>query len=72
MEPGSAFELRTSTCGGFQAHAALSVQRFLAAKNMAVIPHFPYSPDLAPCDLFLFPRMESKLKGRRFQDVTEI
>jgi hypothetical protein len=55
-----------------QAHTALSVQRVLAAKNMAVVPHSPYSPDLAPCDFFFFPRMKSKLKGRRFQDVTEI
>jgi hypothetical protein len=29
---------------------------------MAVIPHPPYSPDLAPCDFFLFPKMEQKLK----------
>jgi hypothetical protein len=55
-----------------QAHTALSVQRFLAAKNMAVVPHPPYSPDLAPCDFFLFPRTKSKLKVRRFQDVTAI
>jgi hypothetical protein len=48
------------------------VQQFLAAKNMAVVPHPPYSPDLAPCDFFLFPRMKSNLKERRFQDVTEI
>jgi hypothetical protein len=54
------------------AHTALSAQRFLVAKNMAVVPHPPYSPNLAPCDFFLFPRMKSKLKGRRFQDVTEI
>jgi hypothetical protein len=43
----------------------LSVQRFLAAKDMAVVPHPPYSPDLAPCDFFLLPRMKSKPKGRR-------
>jgi hypothetical protein len=55
-----------------QAHTALSVQRFLAAKGMAVVPHPPYLPALSPCDFFLFPRMKSKLKGRRFQDVTEI
>jgi hypothetical protein len=54
------------------AHTALSVQRILAPKNMAVVPHPSYSPDLAPWDFFLFPRMKSKLKGRRFQDVTEI
>jgi len=26
--------------------------------KMAVIPHPPYSPDLAPCDFFLFPKNE--------------
>jgi hypothetical protein len=48
------------------------VQRFLAAKNMAVVTHPPYFPDLALCDFFLFPRMKSKLKWLRFQDVNEI
>jgi len=51
------------------AHTALSVQQFLAKKkNMTVIPHPPYSPDLAQCDFFLFPRM----KGKRFADVGEV
>jgi hypothetical protein len=48
------------------------VQRFLAAKNMAVVPHSFCSPDLAPCSFFLFPRMKSKPKGHRVQDVIEI
>jgi hypothetical protein len=39
---------------------------------MAVIPHPPYSPDLAPCDFFLFPKMKLKLKGRRFDTIDEI
>jgi hypothetical protein len=34
-------------------------------------PHPPYSPYLAHCDFFLFPKMKLKLKGRRF-DTTEI
>jgi hypothetical protein len=38
---------------------------------MAVIPHPPYSPDLAPCDFFLFPKIKLKLKGRRFDTVEE-
>jgi hypothetical protein len=53
-------------------HTALSVQQFSATKNMAVVPHPPYSSDLAPCDFFLFLTMKSKLKGYCFQDVTEI
>ena len=38
---------------------------------MAVIPHPPYSPDLAPCD-FLFSKMKLKLKGRQFDTIEEI
>jgi len=34
---------------------------------MTVVPHPPYSPDLAPSDFFLFPKLKKKLKGRRFQ-----
>jgi hypothetical protein len=39
---------------------------------MTVIPHPPYSPDLAPCDIFLFSKMKLKLKGRRFDAIEEI
>jgi hypothetical protein len=39
---------------------------------MALIPHPPHSPDLAPCDFFLFPKMKLKLKGRRFDTIEEI
>ena len=34
------------------AHTALSIQEFLAKKNIPVLPHPPYSPDLAPCDFY--------------------
>jgi hypothetical protein len=36
---------------------------------MAVIPHQPYTPDLATCDFFLFPKMKLKLKGHRFVTI---
>ncbi|KMQ82802.1 mariner mos1 transposase [Lasius niger] len=39
---------------------------------MPVVPHPPYSPDLAPCDFFLFPKMKLKLKERRFKTLQEI
>jgi len=39
---------------------------------MAVIPHPLYSPDLAPCDFFLFAKMKLKLKGHRFDANEEI
>ena len=31
-----------------------------------------YSPDLAPCDFWLFPKLKSPLKGKRFKPVDEI
>jgi len=40
--------------------------------NMTVIPHPPYSPDLAPCDFFLFPRRKGQMKGKRFANVSEV
>jgi hypothetical protein len=36
------------------------------------ISHPPYSPDLAPCDFFLFQKMKLKLKGHRFDTIEEI
>ena len=32
----------------------------------------PYSPDLAPCDFWLFPKLKSPFKGKRFQTISEI
>jgi transposase len=47
-------------------HAALSVREFLAKHSIPVVPHPPYSPDLVPCNFFLFSRLKSTLKGKRF------
>uniref|UniRef100_A0A7M4EV86 Tc1-like transposase DDE domain-containing protein n=1 Tax=Crocodylus porosus TaxID=8502 RepID=A0A7M4EV86_CROPO len=53
-------------------YTAVSIQEFLAEKNIPVIPHPPFSPDLAPCDFLLFPKIKMKLKGRRFDDIPTI
>jgi histone-lysine N-methyltransferase SETMAR len=39
------------------AHMALSVREFLATKQINVLEHPAYSPDLAPSDFFLFPKI---------------
>ena len=49
------------------AHAAL-----LTDNNMTVVPHPLYSPDLAPSDFFLFPKVKIKLMGRKFLTLEEI
>jgi hypothetical protein len=44
----------------------------MAKLEMALIPHPPYSLDLAPRDFFLFPKMKLKLKGCRFDTIDKI
>jgi hypothetical protein len=39
---------------------------------MVIVPHPPYSADLAPCDFALFPKLKMKLKGRRFETASDI
>ena len=53
-------------------HTALSVTRYLASLGWTVVPHPPYSPALAPCDLFLFPTVKETLKRKRFATVEEV
>jgi hypothetical protein len=40
--------------------------------NMVIVPHSPYSLDLAHCDFALFPKLKMKLRGRRFKTVSDI
>jgi histone-lysine N-methyltransferase SETMAR len=35
----------------------------MAARQFKVIEHPPYSPDLAPADFFLFPKVKRELAG---------
>ena len=49
------------------AHTALRVRQFLMKNGMTTALHPPYSPDLSPCDFYLFPRMKRGLKEKRFQ-----
>ena len=44
----------------------------MADRGMKVVQHPPYSPDLAPYDLFLFPRMKDSLRGIRFHSTEEL
>jgi histone-lysine N-methyltransferase SETMAR len=51
--------------------AAKSVQK-LADIGFTVLPHPPYSPDLAPSDFYLFSPLKSALRGKIFNGVEEI
>ncbi len=53
-------------------HCAQLVAKFLETNDMLVISHTPYSPDLAPCDFFLFPKLKLALKGLHLEDLDDI
>lgn len=53
-------------------HVATSVQQYLSKCNIKIMPHPPYSPDLAPCDFWLFPTLKEKLRGRKFNTDSEV
>jgi histone-lysine N-methyltransferase SETMAR len=44
-------------------HTAASVKKWFADHSIQLLPHPPYSPDLAPADFFLFRRVKEELAG---------
>ena len=51
------------------AHNALGIWEFLAENSIAVLEQPLYSPNLASCDFFLFPKLKEVIKGARFFDL---
>jgi histone-lysine N-methyltransferase SETMAR len=48
------------------AHTANRTLDFLETNKVRLLTHPPYSPDLAPCDFFLFPYIKNLLRGTLF------
>ncbi|GFR65728.1 transposase [Elysia marginata] len=40
--------------------------------GIQVSPHPVYSPDLAPCDFWLFPILKDRLAGRKFDRIQDL
>ena len=54
-------------------HISLSIQNFLVGKkNITVVPHLPYSPDLALCDFWLFHKLKKTTKQRWFDRIEDV
>ena len=49
-------------------HNSILVSDHLTKMDIKALPHSPYSPDLAPYDIFLFP----KLRGCRYETIEEM
>ena len=53
------------------AHSSVIATAKLVELRCELLPHPPYSPDLAACDLFLFPNMKKWLGEKRFTSKKE-
>ena len=53
-------------------HTALLTKELLASLGWEILPHPPYSPDLAPSDFHLFPRLKEPLRGKNFSSLEEM
>ena len=49
------------------AHRSHVVVDFLARERIQEVGHPPYSPDLAPCDFFVFPNVKRIMRGIRYE-----
>jgi len=53
-------------------HKAIIVNEFLAKISTNIIEQSPYSPDMAPANFFLLPKLKLSLRGTRFQSIEDI
>lgn len=53
-------------------HKAAITEKFLSDNDVEVLPHPPYSPDLAPADFWLFKNMKKAFRGVVFQSEEHI
>ncbi|KAI8421508.1 hypothetical protein MSG28_009551 [Choristoneura fumiferana] len=52
-------------------HTARRTIDYLVTSDVELLGHLPYSPDLAPCDFYLFPKIKEKLQGKLFMNTEE-
>lgn len=54
------------------AHTSAVATAKLVELHYELLPHPPYSPDLAPCDFFLFPNLKRSLAGQKYGSNEEV
>ena len=54
------------------AHVSLLICSYLVKHQTSIVPHPPYTPDLAPAEFFLFPKLKTTLKGHCFQTIVTL
>ena len=59
-------------CAKFVPRVLILVTVYLTKMGIKTVPHPPYSPDLAPCDFCLFPKLKEKIRGCRYETIEEM
>ncbi|KAL7726572.1 hypothetical protein ACLKA6_010437 [Drosophila palustris] len=54
------------------AHKSVVAMMKLCELHYEILPNPPYSPDLAPCDYYLFPNLKKWLGGKKFQSNEQV
>jgi histone-lysine N-methyltransferase SETMAR len=53
-------------------HTNAQTQETIERLGFSLLPHPPYSPDLAPSDFHLFPKLKEHLWGQHFRSDEEV
>ena len=53
-------------------HNSILVTDYLTKMGIKTVPHPPYSPNIAPCDFWLFPKLKEKLRGCHYETIEEM
>ena len=51
---------------------SILVTDYLTKMGIKTVPQPPYSPDLAPCDFCLLPKLKEKLGGCHYETIEEM
>ena len=51
---------------------SILVTDYLTKMGIKTVPHPLYSPDIAPYDFWLFPKLKEKLRGCRYETIEEL
>ncbi len=53
-------------------HTCVETLAFFGTHHLLLLPHPPYSPDLAPNNFFLYPTLKRQLRGKKHRNVAEV
>ena len=53
-------------------HNSILVTDYWSKMGIKTVPQPPYSPDIAPCDFWLFPKLKEKLRGCCYEIIEEM